>query len=65
MLSRQWLVFTFSSIIALMLATAYVTVEVCTHLPFRGAARCPFGPPDRGVRARRGAGQLGAVRLND
>ena len=29
--------FTFGSIIALMLVTAYVTVEVCTHLPFRVA----------------------------
>ena len=50
--------FTFGSIIALMLVTAYVTVEVCTHVPFRLTARCPFGTPD-GVWCARGVAAVG------
>jgi hypothetical protein len=58
-------VFTFGSIIALMLVTAYVTVEVCTHLPFRGALPLAAPMVRLTVCACEARWQLGAVRLNE
>jgi hypothetical protein len=62
--NHQWLVFTFGSIIALMLVTAYVTVEV-TPTPSPYAAPSRVARFDRLLTHRARLSQLGAVRLND